>query len=201
MKNKKNKTEYLLREIGEVDDRLLAEAIEYRSRNKERPIYKWGAIAACLALVFIIAVAGPLTRANSEADNEINMDQSSEYLSLDALLLDSVGYYSSVQNTDALSYNGTAALVWQDTESGELYSCYLSQSQLEKLSHAMGKGAEVGVESPAIACKVWVLDGNGGVRSPYLKNNEGNKGCTIFDYEAEILPSEELIRYIAEILT
>ena len=53
MKNKKNKTEYLLREIGEVDDRLLAEAIEYRSRNKERPIYKWGAIAACLALDFI----------------------------------------------------------------------------------------------------------------------------------------------------
>ena len=38
MNNKKNKTEYLLREIGEVDDRLLAEAMEYRSRNKERPI-------------------------------------------------------------------------------------------------------------------------------------------------------------------
>ena len=123
------------------------------------------------------------------------------YESLDALLTDSVGYYASNQSVESLGYTDSAKLVWQEADSKELYVCYLSEAELARLQREMGRGEEVGERSPELNMKVWVLDGEGNVRSPYLKPTVGNTGCEIFDYEAEIMPTESLIQCISEILS
>ncbi|MBQ8408249.1 MAG: hypothetical protein IJY39_05235 [Clostridia bacterium] len=200
MMNRMKKTEYLLREIGEIDDRLLHEAVCYKPVR--RSSYKWGMLAACLALIFVLSVAGPLMRALSNVSGENVSDAVPEvYTSLDELLLDSEDRFFEVSDPEALSYTGSASLVWKDSESGRLYQLYLSDYQFSRLKSEMGKGDEVGESSPKLSCQVWVLDGEGNVRSPYLKDNTGNVGCDIFDYEAEILPTEALIRCISEMLS
>lgn len=200
MMNKMKKTEYLLREIGEIDDRLLHEAICYKPARHSG--FRWGALAACLAFVFILTVVTPMLRAFSEiGENDEVQNDPVVYESLDALLTDSVGYYASNQSVQSLSYTDSAKLVWQEADSKELYVCYLSEAELARLQREMGRGEEVGERSPELNMKVWVLDGEGNVRSPYLKPTVGNTGCEIFDYEAEIMPTESLIQCISEILS
>ena len=200
MNNKMKKTEYLLREIGEIDDRLLHEAICYKPARRSG--FKWGVLAACLAFVFILTVVTPMLRAFSEiGENDEVENNPVAYESLDALLTDSVGYYASNQSVESLGYTDSAKLVWQEADSKELYVCYLSEAELARLQREMGRGEEVGERSPELNMKVWVLDGEGNVRSPYLKPTVGNTGCEIFDYEAEIMPTESLIQCISEILS
>lgn len=199
MMDKMKKTEYLLREIGEIDDRLLHEAVCYKPARRSG--FKWGVLAACLALIFVIAVAGPLSRINSSLKHNAEMENDFEYRSLDELLADSLGYYASNQSVESLSYTDSAKLVWQEVGSEELYVCHLSEAELARLQREMGRGEEVGESSPGFSLKVWVLDGEGNVRSPYLKPTAGNTGCELFDYEAEIMPTESLIQCISEILS
>ena len=42
--------------MSEVDDKYIEEAIRYRRKNKKRSWVKWGALAACLALVLAISI-------------------------------------------------------------------------------------------------------------------------------------------------
>lgn len=200
MMNKMRKTEYLLREIGEIDDRLIHEAVCYKPAKRSN--YRWGMLAACLALVFIVAVAGPLMRSMNSVNDEVQKeDVAPVYVSLDELLPATQERFFKVNDPDKLSYDSSASLVWQDSESGQLYQIYLTDGQFSNLNREMGKGEEVGELSPQLDLKVWVLDGEGNVRSPYLKATAGNTGCEIFDYEAEILPTEALIECIANILS
>ena len=54
MKNRKEKLEYLFDVIGEIDDKLLNEALEYKPARKRQ--YNLGLIAACLAVFVAVAI-------------------------------------------------------------------------------------------------------------------------------------------------
>lgn len=221
MMDKKEKAERLLDSIGNIDDNLLEEAIGYKSARRYN-LHQLGLMAACIALVFVIAIAMPILRNMSMVgDSDGNIEQSGgdvverpeeskendgevERVSLDAYMSDVRG--ASLDNctvypsAESLTYTGNASLVWQYADGDEVYVATLSSTQLGELQKAMGSGKEVGESSPELDCYVWIVDGQGTVVSPYLKEGAGNEGCVIFGYEAEIIPDEEFVDCVSEIL-
>ena len=56
-------------------------------------------------------------------------------------------------------------------------------------------------DSESVEVKVWLSYGDGTVVSPYLKHTRGNTGYgTLFDYSAEVEPSEKLTSTIHKLL-
>jgi hypothetical protein len=197
MRDRKEKIEYLLQEIGEIDDKLLNEAITYKpSRVKS---YRLGLIAACLALACFLSVALPFMRNISNITGE--KEEVSKVPGLDGVLLLNSTYTTNLTDVESISSFGLPRLVWQDTESGVVSVCTLSKSEFARLQSEMGKGREVGEASPQLNCLVWVIDGEGRVKSPYLKDTPGNEGATVFYYDAEIMPTDRFIDYVSDILS
>jgi len=220
MMDKKDKAERLLDSIGNIDDSLIDEAIGYKAARRVN-LYRFGLMAACIALVFVIAVASPLLRKLAEVGNggaqggennngvventdknegnedEVGNDRLGTYM---LSIRDSIEGYDVYPSAENLSYVGQTSLVWRYADSDEVYVATLSSKQLGELKEAMGSGKEVGEVSPELDCYVWIVDGQGAVVSPYLKDGAGNEGCVIFDYEAEIIPDEEFVECVPEIL-
>ena len=196
MNKKEQKIEALFSAIGEIDDELLYEAQTYRRVRKTS--FNYGMLAACLALVFVIAIALPLINALNGLNGEASPETT---VSLDKVMLDCRGgNHLKHSSFEELSYLGEARLVWQYVDSGEIYSMTLSSYQLSKIEKRMGKGTLAGEQSPQISCKLWVLDGRGNVKTPYLENSAGNIGCEIFDYDAELIPDESMVECILDIM-
>ena len=217
--NKNEKSQYLLSMVGEIDDAILTEAASYKRRRKKTFIIP--VIAACLSVVMVLSMAlplaviltvdnllpGDLNSPNLDVEGDENLENDmgaviSPYGKLDLLLNEqkSEEKYQKLDSAEELSYIGTASLVWQYEEGGELYVAELTAIQLASVQNSMGSGTQVGRDSPTLAVSVWVLDGKGNVSTPYLKVNNGNVGCEIFDYEAEIIPGDELVDCISDIL-
>ena len=206
MKNRKEKTQYLFDSIGEIDDKLLEEALEYMPARKKQ--YNLGLIAACLAVFVAVALVFPLLRGGflvmeSDKTEEITLEVKQTYDSLDELMTDIryTGNYMSLESADEISFTDGACIVWRYGEEDGYFVKPLDDRQLERLNVDLGSGYQVGVSSPALSCQVWIVDDDGIVRSPYLKDAAGNQDCTVFDYEAEIVPTRSFVVCVSELLT
>lgn len=220
--NKNEKTEYLLSMVGEIDDILLEEAVSYKKKRKKTFLVPL--VAACVAVCMTVMLALPLSvmiplgfilfenqngaevpELNNPSDVTEGMgDEDAEEVhdTLDAILYaQKMGEDHTVLDSfEELSYIGDASLVWQYEDSGEVYVVKLTEVEFASVQRNMGRGDQVGESSPTLSCRVWVLDGKGSVSTPYLKDGAGNEGCGIFDYEAEIIPDENFVNCISEIL-
>lgn len=221
--NNKNmkKAEYLFSEIGEIDPRLLDEAVSYKPKKSFS--YMRIAIAACVAVIFTVtvlnavldtplfdSVGGNMNGVEAQTPvgerDELDADDGmSEMLTLDALLADKgmSGYETQALSADTLPYfDGQTHIVWQRSgENGYYVSAALTAAEISALEQVLGVGDEVGDSSPDTEYMVWILCGDGKVVSPYLKESAGNVGVGVFDYDPEIIPDEKLIREIENILT
>ncbi len=230
--DKNKKAEQLLNSIGNIDDRLLDEAIEYKPARRLNT-HRWGLAAACIAIVSAIAISLPMLRkmevsmdksempkdsavedvTHNSANNEESVEDSNggngnfvDKVENDALCgyllgirgssLEDCTVYPSVEAVD-LSLG--ASLIWQYAEGGDVYSAAISASELDELMSAIG-GKEVGASSPTLSCRVWIVDEQGRVISPYLKRGAGNESCSIFYYDAEIIPGDKFVGCVSEIL-
>lgn len=199
---KKNKAEYLLREIGEIDDSLVHEAQFYRPERSSRP--RLLLIAAAFVLVFALVIGTPLisklVSPKAEGEEDVNL----QVYALDALISESdTAKYTFVSTSSDLPYfDGGAHVVWQTEDTDGYYvSDTLSKRELSELSASIGKGESVGDTSPEFECKVWILYGDGRVVTPYLKASSGNVSGEVFDYEAEIIPTDSFVSCISDILS
>lgn len=144
------------------------------------------------------AIGEKETDENTVAELEPEPDEG--LITLDSLFKNSDEKgYERIDSIEKLSYN-EASIIWQDTESGAVFVEALSSAELEGIKRNLGKGSHVGESSPKITYRVWIVDENRSVISPYLEAGVGNEGFAIFDYEAEIIPDEELIECISDIL-
>ncbi len=220
MNEKRRKAEMLLEAVGEVDDALLSEAINYR----KKPTYNTRALAmaASFALIFCLVagalIIGRLDMLKNDHDsenmggntpNDSEMDNSTGDGSNSSLGLDSIftsladrEQYDHVTDPDTLPYyGGKAYIVWQ-YEGIEKY--YLSEplrdAELETVKSALGQGSYAGESSPHVKVKVWILLGDGRVISPYLMASNGNISSEIFDYEVEIIPNDAFAENLFAIL-
>ena len=122
---------------------------------------------------------------------------------LDALLVDAKadGRYTMLSSVADIDYFGDAHLLWQYASDETVYqSRALTEREMERLCRFITGGDEVGSTSPTQIVRVWLVLGNGDVLTPYLPTTPGNIGTTVFDYEAERIPSDALISCISDIL-
>ncbi len=203
MNDENKKAQQLLNAIGEIDDQLIFEAQTYRvplarDRVRRLPHIKYGALAACLVILIVIAIALPLIgRFNGLNSTQPDPDT----VALDSYMMElKGGNYRKYSSFEELSYVGNAEIVWQYEEGGEIYSKPLTSYQLSRIENGMGRGEAVEGESPELNCRVWILDGLGNVKTPYLKDSAGNTSCRVFDYEAEIIPDESVVKCISDIM-
>ena len=198
MNNKDRKVNDLFLSIGEIDDALINEAMTYRRVRKRS--FKIAPVAACLVFAVMLAVAMPLiSRLGNNSGTEAPLQN--EACALDLLFLECKGMECKrYESFDELSYVGVATLVWQYEDSGEIYAIALTEYQLSMIESKLGRGQSPGESSPELSCRVWILDGKGNVKTPYLKNEKGNVGCAVFDFEAEIIPDDAFVKCISDII-
>lgn len=215
MSDKLKKAEYLLDEIGEIDDRLLAEATAYRPARRAPRIVL---IAACIALSVIFTVSSVIMLQkvssgfgdkfnNAQADTPTDApienppEDSNGPTSLDAVFTDakSKGHTMLSSESEIPYRDGNAYIVWQYAGEHEYYVNVLTKAELAELEKKLG-GEDVGQTSPELECMVWIVTDKGEVISPYLKDTYGNIGTSVFDYCAEIYPSTDFINYISAII-
>ena len=199
------KTKYLFRAIGEIDDRLVQEAAFYRPQRSV--LSRVMLIAACLSLSLVLSVgAFLLTDRRDSAKDEATppASETPALTNLDSLLLDrrdSASYTTVLSAEEIDLFSGEVRVVWQYADSDTLcVSRALSDREFATLTAHLGSGTSVGEVSPALSCKVWIALGDGTVVSPYLRSSAGNTDTALFDYNAEILPDQSFISCISEIL-
>ncbi len=102
-----------------------------------------------------------------------------------------------------VEYFGNAYLLWQTAGDEALYrSRDLKPSEVQRIIELIGKGRPVTNEATETTLsRVYLVVGNGEVLTPYLPTTPGNIGTsTLFDYNAELIPSSSLISFLSDIL-
>ncbi len=220
--NKQRKAEYLLSELGGVNDVYLQEALVWKKKRMDWRL-PTAIAASVLALLVSIPLLWPLIlpersdaditlppQADLDASDPPADDGSDDQpadtpttpKTLDAVLLAATPH-STVTSADALSYfGGESYLVWQSAgEEGFSRSRALEKNEVNRILSLIKRGSPVGEISPSPISRVWLVLEDGTVWTPYLPVTNGNGGAAIlFDYNAELLPSAELISCISGIL-
>lgn len=202
--NRMKKAAFLLDEIGYVNDVYLEEALTYQKRKfYSRP---WVAAVACILAVVLVGgglLNSPLFDNIFQEVNKTDAPEVSAPATLDSFLSENRDTLNCTAiSVDEVNYFGSTYLILQYEGDETLYrSRNLTAREVENINKLMGKGDSVGANSPELLCRVWLVCEDGTVLSPYLKNTDGNKGhAVLFDYEAEIFPSSDLISCISDIL-
>ncbi len=202
--NKMKKAAFLLDEIGNVSDVYLQEALTYKKeRRNARP---WIAAVACILAVALVGgglLNSPLFDNIFNVFDKADAPEASAPATLDSFLSDHRNTLQCTATSEGkLDYFGSTYLVLQyEGDETLLRSRNLTKNEVSRINNLLGKGESVGASSPELLCRVWLVCEDGTVLSPYLKNTDGNRGhAVLFDYEAEILPSSDLISCISDIL-
>lgn len=202
--NKMKKAAFLLDEIGNVSDVYLQEALAYK--KERRNPRAWIAAVACILAVALVGgglLNSPLFDNVFNTFDKADAPEAPQSATLDSFLSDNrEALQCTATSAGELDYFGSTYLVLQYEGDETLYrSRNLTKNEASRLNNLLGKGESVGASSPNLLCRVWLVCEDGTVLSPYLKNTDGNKGhAVLFDYEAEILPSSDLISCISDIL-
>ena len=198
------KAAFLLDEIGYVSDVYLEEALFFKKRKfQPRP---WIAAVACILAVVLVGgglLNSPLMENILGGLDKEESPEASTPATLDSFLSDNRGVLSyTAISANEVNYFGSTYLILQYEGDETLYrSRNLTSREVERINKLLGEGDAVGADSPDLLCRVWLVCEDGTVLSPYLKNTDGNRGhAVLFDYEAEILPSSDLISCISDIL-
>lgn len=199
MRDRTDRAHMLMSELDGISDIYLDEALSYKPhRGLHFPVL----IAACitLALLMILGVFGAM---NVIFTDKSNNDAAPGRVGLDSVLCEAVES-GSLRRTDSNELplgDGRAYLVVQLKGQDEYYiSEGLTLLQKNSLSLNIGRGSDVGSVSPEFECDIWVILGDGQVMSPYLKRTKGNCGVDMFEYSAEIYPTDEFTAIVSEIL-
>ncbi len=218
---RQQKAEYLLSELGGVHDVYLQEALTWKKQRMDWKL-PTAIAASVLALLVALPLLWPLIAPDPAGDGvtpppqgnlgaaEPPMGDASEDqlpsdpttpMTLDAVL-QAATPHSTVTSSDALSYFGDCYLAWQNAgEEGFSRSRALTTAEVDRILYLIRRGEPVGEVSPTPVSRVWLVLGDGTVWTPYLPLTDGNSGAAIlFDYNAELLPSSELISCISGIL-
>ena len=211
---KMNKTEYLFREIGNIDDRIIAEAMQYRAKSAlpRRLLMIAATLVLSVTVLFSALIAAliftgkPNHREDVPPQSNAPADNPSDAIpTLDAVLSELRGtnrYTELTDETELNFFSGSAQVVWQYADSETLcVSRALEASELTVLTKHIGTGTAVEATTQTATCRVWLLLGDGTVVTPHLKASTGNVGAAeLFDYNVELIPSSSFTSLLSGIL-
>lgn len=210
---KKQISSYLLDEIGNIDDRFVAEALTWKAEKRapRRNPIRVLLIAASLALVLTVGIAGTVTMLRRNGQNLPTGDQITEQPDqvtpverFDSVLFSALQSPSfTVCSAEEVSFfDGNVRLAVKDRQTGALYvSRPLTQGEQAELSRSLNASVfSVASGADNGDYLVWITLGDGWVLSPCLFLAGGNlAAATLFDYEAECIPSQDFNVFLASL--
>lgn len=203
------KADYLLDELGYIDDVFLAETINWDKSAHAAPRKRSVRVllaAASLVLVLAVGAAGLVTMLRRFANPEPNVgdgwspgrdgDAQMQLEELDQLLRECVSGASFTRCTDdnLNFFDGTVRLVIEDRATEALFvSRPLNSSEQSAVSEdSRASGVLLSEDGAESAYRIWVTLGDGSVVSPCLTSSAGNIGAAVlFDYSSERIPTQD----------
>ena len=213
---KRRFAEFLLDEIGQIDDRYLAEAEREYRPTRTRPLFRRAtvvALTATLALGLSLSVALGTRLANKNAgeafrdeDAAIQVDSTlgnpSPSLTLRLAALRNETASRRVHDTEIDFFDGKTHIVWKYDDEETYRVRTLTDEQADSIvKHANSQGKRIEPSEGTTAIRIWILHGDGSVTTPCLSAATGNTGYgTLFTYEPEQDPSQALSDLLCDIL-
>ena len=229
-RKKEKFAEYLFDEIGNIDDSIIASAMgAYRPARKVFNTRRLAiaAVAATLSLsLFATVFVSILNRAGKDlfespkndnvsisadkddaADkNEPDMESPTDVATTLATRLESLrdtAKAEKLDKSDIKYFDGYARLIWKYSDEEYYRVCKISASQLQRIQSLISadQGELVNSATESSVEGIWISLGDGKVISPCLLSSEGNVGYgSIFDYTAEVEPSDAVSGFICDII-
>lgn len=187
--NKHKNADKLYDAIGYISDEYVFYAQNVSSVRRHTSVIKAiSALAACCVMLICISTAIRLIPSSDNAGDQP--------LTLSAALSSSD---AAVISTGELNvFDGQKKLIWlYDDEYRALPLTDTEFNDLTALSEYGNKRVDGAMQPDHL---MWLCDGNGKVKSPYLYDTLGNTSSYLFGYAPEIIPSEEFTQAIIEIV-
>ena len=209
--NKLQKAEYLLCELSGVEDRYLAQALAFRKPQRANLFRRTALLAACLTLSFVLCISVLLLNDRKDesmngdlAQNSSEIGEQSFVWKLDTVLQDSEGMSATQIDAETFDFfSGESRVVWQYEGDAHFY---MSRALTKKEVTALRNVAKENTQKPSSFAKepnvrVWVVEADGTVWTPYLQYTDGNlAAAAFFDYHAEIVPSDDWISWVSDLI-
>ncbi len=195
--DKRRAAEYLLDELGLIDDRLIAEAGRYR-REKRKMNVRYLAAAACLVVIIALIQIPSLFKVKNQPD--FSKDHVSEFEEVLRGAADSSGaVILKMREVDL--FDGSAKLIWRYEGEDEYSVVTISASECDNLQRVLGSGSPIGCGKVEEKLLFWISNGSGGVITPHLIPSVGNIGFgELFDYSPELEPAPQFTQNVFEIV-
>ena len=200
MTDKEQKGRYLLSELGGIDDDLLYEATDLypaarKKKRHDRTVALVCAVAAVMILLAPIGTVGTFIFTVSEFIN-ITLKGDTEPPAEQPPAIQ----YEQNQITSDLFFGGRPLLMWQEQNDTVFHVLPIDRGQLSTITRLMTESTAKNDGDEAITKKIWICDGEGLVKTPYLEDTPGNLYyATLFDYDPELVLTEELEDRLAEL--
>lgn len=204
---KRKKAGYLLDELGEIDSRMIAEAMDIKvfKAVKSRAFVKSLAFAAAAVIVTGLSASLLLSESLKKGDemkggseNGLVLYQNLSDALSTAELADKAERFSDSESISL--FDGDVKIVWQSADGGDYYTLSVGEEYKSALSNALSQTYSISEKADSdgvVLRRVWISYGDGRVISPYLKDSAGNVGYgELFDYSPEILPSDEFLKLV-----
>ncbi|MBQ8850110.1 MAG: hypothetical protein IJ011_07260 [Clostridia bacterium] len=220
--------ERLFDEIGQIDERFIAEAATPYARKKKKAMWQKLFIAAVsitlmlsiLVGVFITSMIIGIGRdkddgdggdfagiGNSELQDGANNITNGESATLSSRL-EGLRYKTEslrISANDIKLFESTPKIIWKysDEESYRVRNITEGEAAMlfSKLYEDRGRRIDGGTDESGLD-GVWIATGDGLVISPCLEQSAGNTGYgEIFDYVPEYEPSEDFSEYLCDVIS
>lgn len=203
MRVNEDKVYRLFDAIGELDPRVVDEALKYKRTGVRTRRFFTVLVAACVAFSILIVGSVGLMMVNQK--NDANADSFPNNSVEDgrtdiAELLSGSTSHSTFDSVELIGAQST--IVWQESGEDSYNVLVIDGRDCEKLVSLMknSKGERVD-ESYTESVKVWITCGDGSVISPYLTYSEGNVGYgALFEYDPEIEPDENFVEELKKLI-
>ena len=194
MSGREKYADSLMDALGNIDDKYINEAQNYKFKRKT-PAYIKAAIGIAASLLLVFSAIIPVFLSSVGKGNSATNSEAGR-VTLQARM------YSALINTNTQSYKTLpeidgAALVWQTEENMEYHVIPINSRDSAKIMSSGGEPVKTPEDN---GVKIWVVTGDGLYMSPELKKSNGNTDIKVFDYSQELLITDKTAQTILNIL-
>lgn len=207
-RDRKRQANHLLDEIGQIDDRYLVEAMNWRASGtapRKKPIRMLLA-AASLTLVLVLAFSATVSMFNRRKADGDAPPEGIEPPTLSDLLQNCTesGNFTPISADGPDFFDGEVRVAVKNVSTGELFvSRALTEDEQTGLEQEFKrKGTPVSPDADtADEFRVWVMLGDGSVVTPCLTRSAGNIGIAdFFDYGIEREPTQIFMNLLSDLV-
>ena len=207
MTDKQRKAEYLLNEIGNLDEDLLHEATDLYPAARRRQKKQWMitavcAVCACAILIMPVGAMGSLLLALGTfiGINVVLPFDKSDSSQSTPPPEQNVTEVAPEELDVSLFFGGEPLLISKAADEDFYRVTVLDDKQLNEINRLKKNSSKRTESDPLPETEVWICDGKGLVTTPYLESTPGNEYYgTLFDYDPELVLSQELTAYLADL--